>query len=70
MSVKFYSSHCRNCMTLQALMNSKGIAYEIIDDEEVYLPIADAHQILSMPFAEVNGVIFNTKQLQDWIDGQ
>lgn len=68
--IKFYSSHCPNCKILAGLMDKKGIEYETIDNEEVYLPIADSHRIMKMPFADVNGVIMDTKQLQTWIREQ
>lgn len=49
-------------------MDKKHIGYEEIDDEAIYLPIAYANQILSMPFADVDGIIYDSKQLQDLIN--
>ena len=68
--IRFYSSHCPNCVILQGLMDKKKIEYEVVDEEEVFLPIADAHHIMKMPFAEINGVIMDAKQLQNWIKEQ
>lgn len=65
--LKFYTSHCFKCKMLSSLMDSKKIEYKEIDDENVYLPIADNSGILSMPFAELNGKIINTKELQEWV---
>jgi len=70
MSVVFYSSHCPNCRILQQLMDKKEMEYEVIDDGDVYLPIADAHHIMKMPFADVNGIILDAKQLELWIKEQ
>ena len=66
--IKFYTSHCPKCRVLKTLMDKKHIGYEEIDDEAIYLPIAYANQILSMPFADVDGIIYDSKQLQDLIN--
>lgn len=66
--VTLYSSHCPKCKVLEKLMEQKGIEFELVDDESVYLPIADNNNIMSMPFAEINGEIVNTKGLQNYIN--
>lgn len=66
--MKFYSSHCPKCKVLLQLIQKKNISYEMIDDENIYLPIADQNGILTMPFAEVDGKILNTKELQAYIN--
>lgn len=68
--IKFYSSHCPKCLMLEKIMRDKKIEFELIDNEKVYLEIADAHSILSMPFAEIDGVILNTTQLQSYISNR
>ena len=65
--IKFYTSHCPKCNMLLSLMDNKKIKYEIIDDDEIYLPIADRNNIMTMPFAEVNGKIINADELQIYI---
>lgn len=65
--IKFYSSHCPKCIVLENLMKQKGIEYEYIDNEEVYMNIARKNKIFSMPFAEIDGKIYNTKELQNYI---
>lgn len=65
--IKFYSSHCPKCIVLENLMKQKGIEYEYIDDEKIYMPLAKENKILSMPFAEINGEIINSKELQKYI---
>lgn len=70
MEVIFYSSHCPKCKVLEQLMNKKNIDYKMIDNEEIYLPIADANEIMSMPFAEIDGKILNTKELQAYINNK
>jgi len=65
--VTLYTNYCPKCNMLKKLMDDKGVEYNIIDDESVFMPIADKNNILSMPFAEVDGNILNTKELQKHI---
>lgn len=65
--IKYYTSHCPRCKVLKSLMDREGIAYEEIDDADIYMPIADENKILSMPFADVDGQILDTKKLQIYI---
>ena len=65
--IKFYSSHCSKCIVLENQMKNKEIDFEIIEDEDVYMPIAKENNIMSMPFAEIDGQIYNTMQLQKYI---
>ena len=68
--IKFYTSHCPKCKVLKKLMDDKKIEYEEIDDENIYLEIADKNNIISMPFAEINERVVNTKELQNFIMGE
>lgn len=70
MDVKLYSNHCPKCNMIKKLLDNKNIAYEIIDNEDIFMPIAVDNKISSMPFADINGDILNTKQLQEFIGGQ
>lgn len=65
--IKFYTSHCVKCKMLKSIMDKKMIEYKEIDDESIYIPIADTNNIMSMPFAEINGEILDTKKLQEYI---
>lgn len=65
--IKFYSSGCPKCLVLESLMKKKSIEFDLINDEDIYLDIADKNKIMSMPFAEVNGEILDTKKLQNYI---
>lgn len=68
--IKLYSSHCTKCKVLAMLMDKKGIEYTTIDNENVYLPLAELNGIMSMPFAELDGKIMNATDLQAWINKQ
>jgi hypothetical protein len=52
---------------LKMMMDKKNIKYEEIDDEDIYLSLAKKNNISSMPFAEINGKVVNTKELQKYI---
>ena len=65
--IKFYTSHCPRCKVLKMLMDNNGMEYIEIDDENVYMPIAKENKILSMPFAEIDGVMYGSKELQKYI---
>ena len=65
--IKFYTSHCPRCKVLKMLMENNGMEYIEIDDENVYMPIAKENKILSMPFAEIDGVVYGGKELQKYI---
>ena len=67
--IKFYTSHCPKCRVLKKLMDDKNIVYEEIDNPDIYLKIGDENNITSMPFAEINGKVVNTKELQNYIMG-
>ena len=64
----FYTSHCPKCRMLKQLMDKNKIEYMEIDDENIYMSIAEDNGIMSMPFAKINGVIYNTKELQNYIN--
>ena len=65
--IKFYTSHCPRCKILKMLMDNNGMEYIEIDDENVYMPIAKENKILSMPFAEIDGIVYGSKELQKYI---
>lgn len=65
--IKFYTNNCPNCKILKSLMDKKGIEYEVFDDENIYMNIANENNIRSMPFAEIDGIVLNTKKLQEYI---
>ena len=65
--IKYFSSHCPRCKVLKSLMDREGITYIEIDDENVYMPIAKENKILSMPFAEIDGIVYGSKELQKYI---
>lgn len=65
--VEFYSSHCPKCKILKKLMDNKKIEYKEIDNENIYLPLAKENNIMSMPFAKIEGNVVDSKTLQKYI---
>lgn len=68
MKITFYSLHCPKCKVLEKLMKEKNIEYTLVDSEDIVLKVADENNIVGMPFADIDGQIFNTKQLQNFIN--
>ena len=63
----FYTIHCPKCNVLQDLMKQKNMEFQVIDDEKTVMEVADKYKIRSAPFAEIDGKIYSTKELQDYI---
>ena len=65
--IKLYSSHCPQCEVIEKILKNKNIDFEIIDNEDIYLDIAEKNGIASMPFADIDGNIINGKNLFNYI---
>ena len=65
--IKFYSNNCPNCQVVKMLMDSGKIEYELISDENVFMPVANENNIRSMPFGEIDGVVLDSKELRMWV---
>ena len=48
-------------------MDRNNIEYEEINDEDIYMKIANKHGIVSMPFADIDGEIFGTTELRKYL---
>jgi len=68
--VLYTKPNCSACAVVKGLLDNKGIEYEIEDNEEVYMPIARKHFCFQMPFAEIDGKIYELGTLREWINGQ
>ena len=62
-----YSSHCPKCDMIEKILKEKGIEFELVDNESIYLTLAEQNGIDSMPFADINGKILDIKDLQEYI---
>lgn len=62
-----YSSDCPKCIMIEKILNEKKIEFTLVDDEDIYLPLAEQNHIDSMPFVSVNGEIMDVNKFQDYI---
>jgi hypothetical protein len=49
------------------LMDKNNIEYNEFDDPNLYMSVAKDNGIMSMPFAEIDGVLYDSKDLQMYI---
>lgn len=68
--IKFYTSHCPQCIGIKMIMDKKGIKYEEINNEEEYLKVAKENNISTMPFAKVDNKILTARDLINWVNTQ
>ena len=66
MNIKLYTTHCPKCIILEKKLDTKGIEYEMITDEEVMIDKG----FMSAPMLEVDGEVMNFKQANDWVNNQ
>lgn len=66
--ITIYSSHCPRCKMVENLLKNKNIKYSVVDDESIYLPLAEKNDIGEMPFAEINGKLYETKGIIECIN--
>jgi hypothetical protein len=51
-------------------MKKKNIEFDVIDDKDTVMSVADENNIKSAPFALIDGVYYDVKKLQEWIKEQ
>jgi hypothetical protein len=68
--IKLYSSGCTRCGIIENILNTKNIQYKLITDENTYLKLAKENNISVMPFAEIDGKIYNSMELQQWLNNK
>jgi glutaredoxin len=68
--IKYYSTGCPQCNQIKAMMDGKGIEYEYITDINEIMKVADEHNIMTAPFAEVCEEIMTAQKLTQYINQQ
>lgn len=66
--IEFFTSHCPKCKVLKQIMDRNKIEYTEIDDEDIYIPLADKYGIMSMPFARIDENICTNQELIKYIN--
>lgn len=64
----FYSTDCPSCKAIEAMLVANKIKYEKAPLGEVF-KVADANGINDVPFAKIDGKIYQTQQLKNFIMG-
>lgn len=64
MNIKLYSTHCPKCIVLEKKLQQKGITFEEINDIDVMVEKG----FMQAPMLEVDGVVMDFKQANDWIN--
>ena len=65
--MKLFSNNCIKCKSMKKMLDDCNIKYDLITDEKIILPLAEENNIDFMPFAEIDGVIYDSKKLEQWI---
>lgn len=66
MKVTLYTTGCPQCKVLKQKLDSKKIAYEIVDDVKVML----SKGFVTAPMLEVDGEVMNTQKAFEWISSR
>ena len=66
--INFYTTHCAQCMVAEQTMKRKGIQFNVIDDMDAILEIADKNGIGGAPFAEIDGEFYRFPDLMKFIN--
>ena len=59
-----YSTHCPKCIILEKKLQQKGISFEEIND----IDVMTEKGFMQAPMLEVDGVVMDFKQANDWIN--
>lgn len=65
--ITLYSTGCPKCTMIETIMKKKNLNYVLEKREEEILRVADEHNIRSAPFADIDGIFYTTKQLQEFL---
>ncbi len=63
--ITLYSTHCPRCCIIEKKLKSKGIKFELFDDEDAMLEKG----FKEVPKLEVDGVLMDFKEANEWING-
>ena len=64
--ITLYSTHCPTCCIIEKKLKSKGIEFELFDDEDAMIEKG----FKEVPKLEVDGVLMDFKEANEWIKGQ
>ena len=64
--VILYSTNCPRCRTIEKKLQDKGIEFELFNDVDAMI----AKGFKEAPKLEVDGVVMDFKEANEWIKGQ
>ena len=64
--ITLYSTHCPRCCIIEKKLKSKDIEFELCDDEDAMIEKG----FKEVPKLEVDGVLMDFKEANEWIKGQ
>lgn len=67
--IKLYSSHCPKCSVMEKKLKAKNIEYEVVDNEEDILSVANKCGIKSLPLLEVDDHVMDFIEANKWVAG-
>lgn len=62
--IVLYSTGCPRCTVLEKKLKAKNVEYEEINDEDAMLEKG----FTTVPMLEVDGVVLNYKEANEWIN--
>lgn len=65
--ITLYTTHCPKCVMLEKLLKNNDLEFEIVDDVEQVLDIADKNGIMSAPILVVNNNVMTYNTATEWI---
>ena len=65
--LEYYSTHCGTSATFSWYMESKGLPYQLIDDEAKVRSAANKYHVTVFPFAVIDGKFYNSAQLLEYV---
>ena len=67
--VILYTTNCPKCKVLEKKLEDKNIDFEIVDNVDKVLEIADKFGIMSAPILSVDGNIMEFNKAINWTEG-
>ena len=64
--VTLYSTYCPKCIVLEKKLNTKGIKFELVEDQDVMIEKG----FMSAPMLDVDGKIMDFTEANKWINEQ
>lgn len=62
-----YSTHCIMCDAIETILKENNFEFEVISDHNLVMEVAEKNNIDKVPFADIDGEIFNTEMLRNYI---